>query len=176
MLADDGPPTTLGQGRTNPYQQASGNGSSVGGSQPQRKRPREDGDFLDNRPLSQPLGAAGGPLAKRQLEAISNNNNNSNSNNNSNNSDGQQNQLLQTSNPAHQLGQSQIVSFLLLLGMRILHGFAIEEAINDCCRFELLETATHRWSTGRWRGAADRKWRIYQSAGFKKLVGWWRLE
>lgn len=75
MLADDGP-APLSAGRQNPYQQPSGgaaNGSGGPGSQLQRKRPREDGDFLDNRPLGFPLGATGGPTTKGQLESINNN-------------------------------------------------------------------------------------------------------
>ncbi|OQR71443.1 hypothetical protein BIW11_01498 [Tropilaelaps mercedesae] len=80
MLADDGP-TSLVPGRPNPYQQQGGGASNGSGgpvSQMQRKRPREDGDFLDNRPPGFPLGAAGGPITKGQLENINNNNSDSN--------------------------------------------------------------------------------------------------
>lgn len=116
MLADDGP-APLSAGRQNPYQQPSGgaaNGSGGPGSQLQRKRPREDGDFLDNRPLGFPLGATGGPTTKGQLESINNN-----SGDNQQQSGGQQPQQAQplqsstTKSVGDQLG-TQIVGATLI--------------------------------------------------------------
>lgn len=109
MLADDlATPTSLVPGRTNPFQQVppQGNAGPTTASQlqaQQRKRPRDDGDFLDNRPLSAPLAAAGGPTDKRLYDSSAKN------------GDNQQGQALPSSNSTKFPGADQLASQIVSL-------------------------------------------------------------